>query len=110
MDILSLLFSILPLVFSCLFLAAITELIRRAINYQFPEWSKSHLFQDLLLPSLPTLMGMTLGALAKGLPTPEGFSSLEGRIILGATAGLLSSHVYRWVKAALKRKIESDNS
>jgi hypothetical protein len=86
-------------------LKTISEYIISTITKSNPQSSK--LWNDLILPILPILIGMVVGFLFVSFPYPDGLVSSSGRFIFGSVSGLLSTTVYRYVKAAIATKSSS---
>lgn len=66
---------------------------------------ESKLWNDLMLPILPVVLGPMGALLIKGYPYPEGISTGGARFVFGLVAGLLSGLVYRIVKALFNQKL-----
>jgi uncharacterized membrane protein YedE/YeeE len=65
---------------------------------------KSKLWNEVLLPILPVIIG-ALGAVHfKSFPYPDSLVTRGDRIIFGLVAGLLSTLLYRVVKALLSQR------
>lgn len=98
----------------CLGLAAITFVIRKAVEFfildnpKMPGSRTSSLWRNLLLPIAPICNGVIIGFFAKQYPYPEGISSASGRVFFGLVAGLLSSTVYRLAWNLVKDKIPAN--
>jgi hypothetical protein len=67
---------------------------------------ESKLWNDLLLPILPVIIGASGGYLFKTYPYPNGLITDGDRIVFGLVAGLLSTLLYRVVKALMFQKIQ----
>lgn len=86
----------------CLSLAAVIEVLRRFVEYYEKDVKDLKMWNELILPSLPVFMGGFLGAVLKAFPYPEGFATIGPRILFGLVAGLLSTYVYRALKAFIR--------
>ena len=86
-------------------LKTVCEYTISAITKTDPQNSK--IWNDMILPILPILMGMIGGFLFIGFPYPDGLVSPSGRFIFGSVSGLLSTTVYRYIKAAIAAKSSS---
>ena len=95
--------------FFCIGLAAITQTIKKIVEYVMYSnktiAKENTLWANLILPILPTLLGITCAALAKRYPFPDDIHSLSGRMAFGLVAGVLSGLVYRVMKSFLINKI-----
>jgi hypothetical protein len=93
----------------CLAIAAIVFVLRTIAEYVMKNWAfaarESSLWNDLLLPILPVLLGTGLAFFVKKYPYPEGLMSISGRMIWGLVAGLASGLVYRLFKTFLMGKV-----
>jgi hypothetical protein len=66
---------------------------------------KSRIWRELILPTLPILVGALLAASMKSFPYPSVFAaSLAMRTIYGVLAGFFSTWAYRIVKTLVQRK------
>ena len=93
-------------------IAALIFVIRKLIEFLLLDWFKvsqkskvSKLWNDLMLPVLPVLIGGLCGFLFKTYPYPNELSFNGGRIIFGLVAGLMSGLLYRVIKSLLFSKI-----
>lgn len=68
---------------------------------------ESKLWNDLILPILPVVLGPVGAMLIKGYPYPEGIATSGAKFVFGLVAGLLSGLVYRVVKALFNQKLAS---
>lgn len=93
---------------------AITSIIRRLVDFALANWDKSRsknkgkFWNDVVLPSLPGLLGALLGGLFKQYPYPPGITSLSARIVFGLAAGLLCGVVYRVVRSFITTKATTE--
>lgn len=91
-------------------IAAVMFVIRKIIEYAMANWSplakESKLWNDLLLPILPVLLGAFGALVFKTYPYPDGLVTGGGRFIFGLVAGLLSTLIYRVTKAMITQKIK----
>jgi hypothetical protein len=97
--------------FFCIGLAAITEMLKRIVEYAMYSNKilarENTLWTNLILPILPTILGVVCAVVAKQYPFPDNITSLSGRIAFGLVAGVLSGLVYRVMKSFLVGKIAS---
>jgi hypothetical protein len=75
------------------------------VNY-FSQPKETKLWNDLLLPILPVILGSSGSLIFKTFPYPDGLSSTGSRFIFGLVAGLLSTLFYRVIKSMLNQKIK----
>lgn len=85
-------------------------IIRSVIEYFIPTAIGSKLWEKLILPIAPTLIGMTIAYFATKFPYPDSITSVSGRIFFGLTAGNLSSSGYQVLKGMIFSKIQSFNT
>jgi uncharacterized membrane protein HdeD (DUF308 family) len=98
----------------CLAIAALVYLVRQIVEYQLIKYNDkdSNLWNNLLLPILPIILGIIVGVFLKD-PYPDVIKTESARIIFGLNAGFLSGLVYRVIKGTLISKvsgIESDEA
>lgn len=90
-------------------IVAITSIFRTLIEYLLANvkimTNESKLWKDLILPVFPVVLGLVAGIVMKEYPYPTGISSRDSRIIFGLVAGLLSTLIYRIVKALFNQKL-----
>lgn len=77
-------------------------LISFNIDPKIPKW-----WNDLVLPVLPVVLGPMCSIFIKTFPYPDGLITVGSRLIFGLVAGLLSTLLYRIVKALLSQKLQS---
>ena len=102
-------------VFFGLAIAAIVYVLRLIAEYVASllkkDLSQSNLWNNLLLPIVPIALGVVAALLLKKFPYPgftpdvHGVVSRGDRIIFGLVAGLLSTLMYRIIKALLYQKL-----
>lgn len=92
--------------FYCFAIFAITFIVRTIVEYFIHSAKTSNVWNNLLLPLLPLLMGGISGIFAKMYPDPLG-TSIFARETFGLTAGLLSGLVYKMLKGYLKTQFPS---
>lgn len=102
-------------VFFSLAIAAVVYVIRLFVEYMAEvlkrDLSKSHLWNDFLLPVLPILVGVAGALLLKKFPYPGFTANAKGnflrgdRLIFGLVTGSLSSLLFRSIKALLYQKL-----
>lgn len=92
--------------FYCFAIFAITFIVRTIVEYFIHSAKNSNIWNNLLLPLLPLLLGGISGIFAKMYPDPLG-TSIFAREAFGLTAGLLSGLVYKMLKGYLKTQFPS---
>lgn len=92
-------------------IVAVTTVFRTIAEYLLKNVQviakESKLWNDLILPILPVILGSAGTLLIKGYPYPDGISTGGARFVFGLVAGLLSGLVYRIVKALFNQKLVS---
>lgn len=92
-------------------IAAIVFVLRKIAEYILSAYNlnskESKLWQDLILPILPVVLGAVAGFLFTTYPYPDGLTTSGSRVIFGLVAGLLSTLFYRLIKSLLMQKITS---
>jgi uncharacterized membrane protein YedE/YeeE len=90
-------------------IVAITSVLRTVVEYILTNVKvmakESKLWNDLILPIMPVVLGSVSTVFIKGYPYPEGISATGGRFVFGLVAGLLSTLLYRIVKALFNQKL-----
>lgn len=71
-----------------------------------PAAKESKLWNELLLPILPVVLGSVGALVFKTYPYPDNLTTSGSRFIFGLVAGLLSTLFYRVIKALLVQKIQ----
>lgn len=105
MDILTVFLSWQFLIF-CLAAFGITFVIRTIVEYIIKRIIKeSSLWNDMVLPILPIIVGTLMGYFMTTFSYPEGLGTKDSRIIFGLVAGLLSTLLYRMIKTLIVKKI-----
>lgn len=106
-DVLQILMSWQFVIFS-LGVVAITLVLKTIAEYLLVNIKivakESKIWRDLLLPILPVILGSCCAVLIKEYPYPEGLSTTGARFVFGLVAGLLSTFLYRIIKAILNQK------
>jgi len=94
-------------------IAAVMFVLRTLAEYAMSNWAsaakESKLWNDLLLPILPVIVGPAAAVLIKAFPYPDCLTTSSSRFIFGLVAGLLSTLLYRVFKALLLQKESSPN-
>jgi hypothetical protein len=65
----------------------------------------SKLWNEVLLPILPVVLGAMAAVNFRSFPYPDGLVTRGDRIIFGLVAGLLSTLLYRVIKGLLSQKV-----
>lgn len=89
----------------CMF--AFTFIIRRYVEYFLPKTLTSTLWNKLLLPTMPIILGAIIAYVATKYPYPDGLITTSARIMFGTVAGMFSTISYQVVYGMLKDKIQS---
>lgn len=81
-------------------ISAVIYIFRTMIEYILSRWKSadSKLWNDLVLPIMPAIMGCISAAILDTYPYPENVSTMDARIVFGLVAGFFSGLVYRIVK------------
>ena len=99
-----------PFLSACLAVIAVVSVIKVIVNYGFSlkklDPLKNNLWQNLILPILPVLLGSGL-SLVKSYPFPAEITTNGAKFVFGLSAGLLSGLVWRVIKSMLSAKISS---
>lgn len=91
-------------------IAAITEVIRRGIEFfildnpKMPGTRASKFWREFLLPIAPYVNGILIAFFATKFPYPEGIDSVSAREFFGLVAGAFSGLTYRVITGLLKNK------
>lgn len=90
-------------------------LLRRSLEILFPTLRQDtplstaqRIWEEVLLPSIPVLVGIALGLGVKNWPYPAQLVSLGSHAIYGAVCGFFSSYAYRVLKSVLTSKFSVD--
>lgn len=88
--------------------AGVVYVIRILVEY-FIQLAKkdpktSKLWSELLLPTMPVVLGALGAVYFKSFPYPDGLVTKSDRVIFGLVAGLLSTLMYRVIKGLLAQK------
>jgi len=106
MDPLSSLLSLAFIIFS-LFVGGIVFVIRTIVEYIWKNAPNNKLWENVILPIVPALIGAVIAYFATMYPYSTGFTSTSGRCTFGFVAGLFSGLLYRVVKSLLKQKLDT---
>jgi uncharacterized protein YacL len=85
-------------------IAIITEFIRRIVDHTLNFFNKnkdSKFWRDVVLPSLPIIIGLLFAYFAIKYPYPQGLDITSGRFVYCAVAGAASGIIYRIVKSII---------
>ena len=92
-------------------IVALTSVVRLSIEYVLYSMKmvikNNKFWNNLLLPILPVTLGFILSFSIKEYPYPTELSTVGARCIYGLVAGLMSSFLYRFVKAVINQKISN---
>lgn len=85
---------------------AVVWVIRTIVEYFIPKSVGSNLWEKLILPLAPVVLGSIVAFFATKYAYPDGLSSVSARLMFGSVSGMLSGLVYSVVKGMLKDKIK----
>lgn len=98
-------------IFFGLSISAVVFVIRKIVEYLMSQYAvvakESTLWNKLLLPILPIVLGGVIGLFFRLFPYPDGLTLKWDRVMFGVVAGLLSTFMYGTVKALFQQKIVS---
>lgn len=87
-------------------IASLVFLVRKTVDF-FVIPKNSRLWKYLLLPVLPIILGGIVACFFRTFPYPDSLVNRMDRVVFGLVAGLLSTFMYRLVKAFLFPKKQS---
>jgi len=82
-------------------LTLITRRIVETASSKAKDWKW---WRDVILPSLPVLLGGGIAAVATFYPFPKGVESFSARVFFGVVVGFMSGWIYRIIKGAISKK------
>jgi hypothetical protein len=85
----------------------IVFILRTILQYFFIQLQSSRLWNTLVLPVAPILIGGTMARLLKAYPYSTGLTSNLDHILFGAVAGLLSGLIFSVIKGTLGSSIQA---
>jgi hypothetical protein len=85
----------------------IVWVIRTIVEYVLPNADGNKLWEKLILPLMPPVIGTVVGLFATKYAYPDGLTTLSDRLFFGSVAGMFSSCVYQVAKGMLKDKLQS---
>jgi len=91
-------------------LFAAVWLFRTIVEYAIPKSVSSTLWEKLILPIAPCVMGLIVAYFAKNYAYPDGLITVSDRMLFGLVSGMFSGLTYQVVKGTLKSKIQSLSS
>lgn len=96
-------------IFFGLSISAVVFVIRKIVEYVMSQSAviakESTLWNKLLLPIMPIILGGFIGLFFKLFPYPDGLTLKWDRVMFGVVAGLLSTFMYGTIKALFQQKI-----
>lgn len=99
------------LVIFSLGIAAVIVVIRRIVDYildNFTRFSQhTKIWNGLILPILPVLLGGIAGGVLSNFPYPDGLTVNYDRVIFGLVAGLFSTLLYKVINSLLGDKLNT---
>jgi hypothetical protein len=84
--------------------------VRTALEYFFPKLKTLTIWNNLVLPTAPVLIGGIMAFFLKAYPYSTGTLALTSpwdHILFGAIAGLLSGLIFRVIKGLLGQQIQT---
>lgn len=78
--------------------------IRTVVEYYIDGVEHNKLWEKLIIPLMPVLIGALVALIAKKYPYPDGLTTVSARLMVGSVAGMLSGLVYQVITAFLKGK------
>jgi hypothetical protein len=82
----------------------LTVLMRRTVEAARPSLRDSKVWRDVLLPSLPVLLGLLVAAALPMYPYPEAINAQATRLFYGLTVGGGSGWLYKVIKALVVKQ------
>jgi hypothetical protein len=86
---------------------AVVFVFRTILQYFFVKLQSSRLWNTLILPIAPILIGGGMARLIKAYPYSTGLTSNLDHILFGAVAGLLSGLIFSVIKGTLGSSIQA---
>ena len=93
----------------------ISLVLRRTLERLFPTVRKDtpesraqHIWEEVLLPSMPVFVGVLMALVMRQYPYPALLTGLGSRLTFGAVAGFFCGWTYRIVKALVTKKFGID--
>ena len=80
---------------------------RTIFEYFFPKLDNNTLWEKLILPLAPVIVGTLLAYFAKTYPYPANLTGLLPRLMIGGVGGMFSGLIYQVLKGLIKDKIQS---
>lgn len=99
----------------CLAIGAVVFVTRLLVEYGMDNWwplkawkaahKDAKLWRELILPTLPILLGVSFSLKIEEYAYPTGFTTMSGRLIFGLVAGFTSGLIVRLYRSFLTSKI-----
>lgn len=86
----------------------ITWMMRTLLEFKFSKVITNKFYSEIILPFTPVIMGGLVAFFATQYAYPTGISSISGRLVFGATAGMFSGLLFRVIKSMLQSKLGPD--
>ena len=90
----------------CMFVFAVTSVIRNFVEFFYKDAKNNKLWTTLILTTMPIMLGGCMGFFLKG-PYPDGITNKDSQVVYGVVAGLLCGTLYRVLKGMIKAKLEN---
>lgn len=87
-------------------ISAIIFVIRTIIESKW-NLKENNLWNNVIIPISPILIGLLFGIIAIGFPYPVEIVKISGRICFGLVAGLFSGYTFRIMKSLLLSKLQN---
>lgn len=97
-----------PLLLFCFLVFVITYVVRRVGEAVYPKLKVNHWWVELVMPTIPVILGVLSAILIKDFPFPIHEPSVGMRVVLGTVGGFLSSYSFKFVRAVIKAKTGYD--
>jgi H+/Cl- antiporter ClcA len=88
------------------FVKKLIEAVVPAVRKDTPLTTAQRVWELVVLPSLPVLVGVLVGVMAKSWPWPPGITTPGARAVLGVVVGFFSTWFYRILKAIIQEKFK----
>lgn len=87
-----------------LVLRRVLERLFPTVRKDTPESRAQHVWEEVLLPSMPVFVGITMSLVISSYPYPVLLTGFGSRAVFGAVSGFFCGWAYRIVKAVVTKK------